>query len=523
MSFLKERQELTLLKEQRNKMVKYIAYCRKSTDEPNKQVLSIDAQVEELKEFAAKEKLDILCFLTEAKTAKQPGREKFEQMLKLIERGEANGILTWNPDRLARNSIDGGKIIYLLDRGKLLSLKFPSFWFENTPQGRFMLNIAFGEAKYFVDNLSVNVKRGIRQKLRNGVYPNKAPIGYLNEPRKRTIEIDPKTAPIVKKAFQLFSTGKYSYTDIQNFFFKKGLKAESGKPIYIDKIIALLKNPFYYGVIRFTDELYQGSHKPLISKSLFDRCQEIVTKKAKPQENNKNDFAFLGLARCAECGSAITAEKHFKYYPRTRGKVRYNYYRCGRNFSPCSQKYIPASDFERQVRDIVSKVSLHEQNAKWLMNKLKEDGEIEKQMVLEKTQTLKSQINLLEQKLERLLEAYLNQVIDTNEYQMVKKKLIEEKLDLEEKISQIKKNGCDWIEPVEEFINSALEAHKIAAAKNNCSDLAIGAKKVGSNYLLKSRRLEFSPSGGFRALAAEAGAASAPLPFPKLCRGSESN
>lgn len=275
-------------------MIKYIAYCRKSTDEPDKQVLSIDAQIEELKEYAAKEKLDILCFLTEAKTAKQPGREKFEQMLKLIEKGEANGILSWNPDRLARNSIDGGKIIYLLDRGKLVSLKFPSFWFENTPQGRFMLNIAFGEAKYFVDNLSVNVKRGIRQKLRNGVYPNKAPIGYLNEPRKRTIEVDPKTAPIVKKAFKLFSSGNYSFSDIQKFFFEKNLKGKTRKPLHLDKIRMMLRNPFYYGVIKFTGEIYQGSHKPLISKSLFDKCQEFTKKKAKLQDNNKNDFAFLG-------------------------------------------------------------------------------------------------------------------------------------------------------------------------------------------------------------------------------------
>ncbi|MBI4065364.1 recombinase family protein [Candidatus Gottesmanbacteria bacterium] len=504
-------------------MTKYIAYCRKSTDEPDKQVLSIDAQVEELKEFAVKENLDILCFLTEAKTAKQPGREKFEQMLKLIEKGEANGILSWNPDRLARNSIDGGKIIYLLDRGKLQSLKFPSFWFENTPQGRFMLNIAFGEAKYFVDNLSVNVKRGIRQKLRNGVYPNKAPIGYLNEPRKRTVEVDPKTAHVVKRAFRLFSTGNYSFSAIQKYFFEKGLKGKTRRLPHLDKIRMMLRNPFYYGVIKFTGEIYQGSHKPLISKTLFDKCQEFTKKRAKLLGNNKNDFAFLGLARCKECGSAITAEKHFKYYPRTRGRVRYDYYRCGKNHGSCSQKYIPAFDFEEKIREIVFNYSLHEANAKWLLNKLKEDGEIEKRSTFAKTQTLKSQINLLDKKLERLLEAYLNQVIDTNEYQMVKKKLIEEKLDLEEKITQIKKNGCDWIELVEEFINSALEAHKIAAAKNNCHLLSQMAKKVGSNYFLESRHLEFSQSGGFRALAAEAGAASAPLPLPKLCRVPDSN
>ena len=144
-------------------MSKFFLYARKSTDEPDRQILSIEAQVAELEEFAAKESLKIVSFVTESKTAKEPGRQKFAEVLKEIEDGKANGILSWHPDRLARNSVDGGKIIYLLDTGKLLDLKFPSFWFENTPQGKFMLSIAFGQSKYYVDNLSENIKRGHRQ------------------------------------------------------------------------------------------------------------------------------------------------------------------------------------------------------------------------------------------------------------------------------------------------------------------------------------------------------------------------
>ena len=113
-------------------MIKYIAYCRRSTDEKDKQVLSIEAQIAELKEFAKRDHLEITEFITEAKTAKMPGREQFALVLNKIEKGEAQGIISWHPDRLARNSIDGGKVIYLLDTGKLIDLKFPSFWFENT-------------------------------------------------------------------------------------------------------------------------------------------------------------------------------------------------------------------------------------------------------------------------------------------------------------------------------------------------------------------------------------------------------
>ena len=135
-------------------MHKYILYARKSTDEDDRQILSIESQMAELKEFAAKEKLEIVASLSETKTAKEPGRTKFAEMLSLIERGKADGIISWHPDRLARNSVDGGKIIHFVDRGLIKSLKFPTFWFEATPQGLFMLNIAFGQSKYFVDNRS---------------------------------------------------------------------------------------------------------------------------------------------------------------------------------------------------------------------------------------------------------------------------------------------------------------------------------------------------------------------------------
>ena len=183
--------------------MKYFIYTRKSTDSEERQVLSIEAQLAELKEFAAKEKLEIFASFQEAKTAKEPGRMKFAEMLSFLEQGKADGILSWHPDRLARNSVDGGKIIHFVDRGLIKSLKFPTFWFEPTPQGLFMLNIAFGQSKYLVDNLRENVKRGLRQKIRNGVWPGWAQVGYLNNPKTRGVDIDEVKAPKVKKVFEM--------------------------------------------------------------------------------------------------------------------------------------------------------------------------------------------------------------------------------------------------------------------------------------------------------------------------------
>ena len=330
-------------------MIKYIAYCRKSTDEKDKQIMSIEQQTEELKAFAQRENLEISEFLTEAETAKVPGRPVFNSLISLIEKGLIDGIVSWYPDRLARNSIDGGKIIYLVDTGKLQALKFPTFWFENTPQGKFMLSIAFGQSKYYVDNLSENVKRGLYFKLRRGDWPSYAPLGYKNDRNTRKIDVDPKEAKLVKIAFRKFASGEFSsMKDIRDLFFKNGVTRRNGKPLHFNQIREMLQRTFYYGLMTYHGETYEGKHKPLITKKLFDEVQKVMEKKynRKPQ---KHDFAFTGFIKCKECGSYFTAEKHKKFYPKTRGEVWYTYYRCVKKKGVCSQKYLPEDELEKQL------------------------------------------------------------------------------------------------------------------------------------------------------------------------------
>ena len=425
-------------------MIKYIAYCRKSTDEKEKQVLSIESQIEELKEFAAKEKLHVVCFLTESRTAKNLGRPVFEEVIQKIEKGEANAILSWHPDRLARNSVDGGKLIYLLDTGKLLDLKFPTFWFDNTPQGKFMLSIAFGQSKYYVDNLSENVKRGNRQKLRKGILPNKAPYGYLNEPRLRTIEVDPIKSKIVKKAFELFAKGESSFANLARFFQKFGITRYSGKMLHLDTVKRILSNKFYIGVINFGGETYEGTHKLFIPSDIFEKVQKILEDREHPK-NNKHNFTFLGLARCAECGCAITAEVKHKCYPSTRGNVDYIYYRCTKKRTDCSQNYLREELVELQLRAIVTRSALPDSWAKLWLERLDKEGMEEKRNNETSIFKFSSDIQEIDQKLDRLLEGYLDQIVDPQMYQQKKNELVELKIKCKEKIVSISKNGSEWL------------------------------------------------------------------------------
>src|SRR3989344_2015258 len=489
-------------------MIKYIAYCRKSTDEKEKQVLSIESQIAELKEFASKENLNIVCFLTESRTAKNLGRPIFEEVIQRIEKGEANAILSWHPDRLARNSVDGGKLIYLLDTGKLLDLKFPTFWFDNTPQGKFMLSIAFGQSKYYIDNLSENVKRSNRQKLRKGILPNKAPYGYLNEPRLRTIEIDQTKSKIVKKAFELFAKGESSIADVSRFFQKFGITRYNGKMLHLDTVKRILSNKFYIGIINFGGETYEGTHKLFLPPELFEKVQKNLVAREHPKPR-RNNFTFLGLAKCAECGCAITAEVKHKCYPTTRGNVDYIYYRCTKKKTDCSQNYLREELVEQQLRAIVEKVSLPASWAKLWLEKLDKEEIEEKTNGETVISRLSSEIQEIDQKLDRLLEGYLDQIIDPQIYQQKKKELVELKIKLKDKIASISKNGSEWLGLMKEFIEVAADAAKIARAKHNGEELSFFAKKVGSDYSLLNRRLFCVYKQGFAALATVAGVASA--------------
>src|SRR3989338_7560605 len=276
---------------------KIFLYARKSTDEPERQVLSIEAQMFELREFAKKENLNIVREFIESKTAKEPGREIFNDMVASIEKNEAEGILAWHPARLARNSIDGGRIIYLLDTGKIKDLKFPTFWFDSTPQGKFMLNIAFGQSKYYVDNLSENIKRGHRQKLRKGVWPGFAPLGYLNNSRTKSIDLDKEKSVLVRKCFELYATGDNTLKNIKQFLADSKLDSYKGNMLSTSCVQRMLKNPFYYGTFRFNGELYEGSHEPIISKKLFDDVQQVMNNRGKKKRKRKHEFAFSGFMK----------------------------------------------------------------------------------------------------------------------------------------------------------------------------------------------------------------------------------
>ena len=488
--------------------MKYILYARKSTEEDDRQILSIEAQIFELKEFAAKEKLEIVASLCEAKTAKEPGRIKFAEMLSLIEKGKAEGILSWNPDRLARNSVDGGKIIHFVDRGLIKSLKFPTFWFEPTPQGLFMLQIAFGQSKYYVDSLRENVTRGMRQKIRNGVWPVLAPLGYLNNPKTRGIDVDIAKAPKVKKIFELYATGNYNLRELVEWCERVNFKSNLGNKISIGKVHALLQNVFYIGLMKYKGEIHEATHEPLISKKLFDKVQKIMREKGKPQKVKKHNFAFLGLMKCP-CTAAITAEKKIK--PSGR---EYIYYRCTKKKGPCQEKhYLREEELYPQIKSFLQKVSLSSHDTEKVLAELDKDETQAKEQAIATVQNLKTSFSEIEKKLEKLLDVYLDETITAEEYASRKEKLVRQKVGLRDEIYDFEQKGLSWLEPAREFVLSLNQATKLLESENK-TEMTTFLKNIGSNCILQNRQLIFSPKIPYNLVAERSEAAASCLQFP---------
>ena len=469
-------------------MPKYFIYCRKSSEAEDKQALSIEAQIKEVTQrYIEQEKLDIVEILQESFSAKRPGRPIFDAMMKRIQRGEADGIIAWHPDRLARNSLDGGKIIYFLDNGKLQDLRFPTYNYENTSQGKFMLAIMFGQSKYYVDSLSENVKRGLRLKLEKGVLPGLPPLGYLNEPRERNIVKDPERFDIVRKLWDLMLSGNYSVSRILEIasnelgFRTRKFRRIGGKKLAKSGLYKIFGNPFYYGLIEREGITYQGVHDPMITEEEFWQVRRLLGRHGRPRPK-KHEFAFTGLIRCGECGCSITAEEHYNRYG-----SHYIYYRCTKKKRPCSQRYIETKKLERQVVETLNSISMSPGLVDWAFKYLdKLDGE-ENKVKANARESLEKALKETEKNLENLTSMRIKDFVTDEEYLAQRNKLLREKESLRLKL-QRDPQPQDWLEPTKECFIFASRA-KFWFTEGNLEQKRLIVNSLGSNLFLKDKKL----------------------------------
>jgi DNA invertase Pin-like site-specific DNA recombinase len=321
--------------------------------------------------LAQRDGLNILEIYKESHSAKDCGqRPVYNQLLGDIRSGKFDGILVWHPDRLSRNAGDLGAIVDLLDQKKLIEIRTYSQRFTNNPNEKFLLMILGSQAKLENDNKSINVKRGLKTQVENGLWPSVAPTGYLNaknKDQKCQVFVDPDRAQIMKEVFK--KVGHEGWSGRKVFRWLKDdikFKTKSGKHLTLSNIYVILNNHFYYGTFEYpksSGRWFQGKHIPLISKDLFDDVQKQLHLQIKSIRKNK-EFAFTRMLTCGQCGSGVTAQE--KYKNLKDGSVnKYIYYGCTRSRNiNCKEGYIEEKVLINQLLGIIDQIDLDKSGIK---------------------------------------------------------------------------------------------------------------------------------------------------------------
>ena len=509
--------------------LRYLAYSRRSSESEDRQVASIEDQIAENQKLAETLGLNVVDFVSESQSAKKPGRPKFNEMLERIHKGEADAILCWKLNRLARNPIDGGQISWMLQQGLIKHIQ--TYSAEYKPSDNvLMMQVEFGMATQYVKDLSVDTKRGLRNKVKNGWRPSPAPVGYMNigEVGNKIIIADPDRFDLVRKMFDLMLTGTYSVTKIRDIAEKEwGLrtfprKRLGNKPLSMSHMYSIFHDPFYYGEFEWKNEdgiveLHKGKHPWMITKNEFDRIQILLGKKGKPQAQTR-EFSYTGLMSCGECGSGITAEvkeqcicdckAKFSTINRTDcprcqkdisemnspNLLKYTYYRCSKKRGPCSQKYISLKDLEKQVDTKLQEMTIDEDYLNVALDYLQERESTEVKQEQTVGKSLKDSHTECQTRLARLNREYTSSqnkdygIYSPGEFKVEKQKLKGELESIKGQMGESENRFDKTLELSERVFNFCTFAHRhfgkgdLQARRNILSAL-------GSNMTLKDKKL----------------------------------
>ncbi len=346
--------------------LKYCLYTRKSSESDEKQALSIDSQIKEMLQMAQREGLDVVEIKRESHSAKDTGqRPVFNELIREIKEQRFNAILAWHPDRLSRNAGDLGAIVDLMDQKLIIEVRTYGQKFTNNPSEKFLFMILGSQAKLENDNKSVNVKRGLRNRIEMGLWPSVAPTGYLTNPdrnMKCQVILDPQRSHIIRMMFEKVAYEKMSGRRVFKWLKEDAkFKTKNGKFLTLSNVHTILQNAFYCGLIEYprgSSKWYAGKHEPIISQELYKKVREKMTISKDIIKTNK-EFAFTRLMKCGMCNSGITAEE--KYKSRIDGSTaKYIYYGCTRyNDKQCKNQYIREEELIKQLLDIVDKIDLN--------------------------------------------------------------------------------------------------------------------------------------------------------------------
>ncbi len=508
--------------------ITYFLYARKSSESEDRQMASINNQIEVVKELAKSKGIEIAEVFEESKSAKAPGRPVFNEMMTRIEQGEADGIICWKLNRLARNPVDGGRVSWLLQNRIIKHIQCNSSSYRPT-DNVLMMAVELGMANQFVKDLSVDIKRGVHAKAQRGWYPApQPPLGYKhNKSSKKTVlseEIipDPITFPAVKKLWKLMSTGDYTLRQIKAVGDQLGLKTHRRSFLSLSGYNRLFKHTFYHGTFHWKDDngeyiKYKGKHKTMISEHEYNKVQESLLSNITSSTPSKCEFKYRGWLRCGECSSMITAERkkqarctgcNHKFSiiqkqtcPKCRLELKdmiqpsildKTYYRCTRS-KVCSQKYIEESKLEGQYISLISKLYIPEAFQSFLLESLEDIEKEENKDSKELLCSLEKEKKRIEKRLESLVLMRADGEIEKDSFLKSRLKLENELKEFEKQIHQISYSTIHWKKELKSYLDIGKQGLKILKS-NDKRKIKRFMKKISSNQTLFSNSLYITTS-----------------------------
>jgi site-specific DNA recombinase len=473
-----------------DKHIRYFLYARKSSENEDKQVASIPSQIEEMNRLARDKKLDIVKVFIEEKSAKAPKRPVFGEMIEALNNGHAEGIICWKLDRLARNPVDGGEIIWMLQRSIIRHIQTFQQGYFATDNLTAVWN-EFGIANQFVLDLSVNTKRGQRNKVQQGWLPHKPPLGYknntFNQPNTLPIYPDPTSFPLMKELWKVLLEKRCSLEHLFDIAGELGLKMQKGARVKRKNFYLLFRNPFYYGSFVWNGKVYPGKHEPMISKGEFDLAQRIMDGRSYPRAKT-HVFAFTGLMRCGGCGAFITAEEKTKHQ-KNGNSHHYTYYRCTRRIKrDCTEPAISCHELESQILSLLGKISIPPQFCDWAIRQLKEEHAKKIINRDELTKAYRRGLDACTKKLDGLTNMRANDEISAEEYAPRRSVLLKEKQKYEGLIADTQNRIETWLERAEDMLSFAQTAQERFEA-GTLEEKRYVLSCLGSDLVLTDKKL----------------------------------
>ena len=439
---------------------KYFLYVRKSTDVEDKQVQSLNDQINVMTKKAESLWIKIVDTFSESMSAKAPWRFRFNEMVQRVQNWEARWIISWKLDRLTRNPVDTGTIQFMLQNWELDRIITNDR--EYNPIDAWLLfSVETWMSNQFILDLKKNVKRWMDSKTERWVFCWKAPEWYINNKLEKTIDVNEKTFPLVRKMWDLMLTGNYQVPQVVNIANEEWwYRNKQGKKLVLSSMYRLFTNPFFTWDFLRKGEIKKGTHEPMITYIEFQRVQDLLWVKGLCMRGKTREFAFTGFIKCWECGASITAEEKTKTIKATGLKRSYTYYHCTKKkkWVKCSQKSLSLSKLEEQIITILSWLEILPSFKWWILDILKEDFNQDIELQEQQLDNLYNTLRKEERKLNNLTDSLIDELISKDDYKTRKKQFKYDIENIKEQIEERNSKKNDSVEITEQVFDFAIQA-----------------------------------------------------------------